>query len=80
MLAEEKNIKLQWIDEVAFGGFGKGRAELAPLAMRFTEQTQIPIELNYNAKVWAYLQKQNWNGRVCWVHTGINAPQIRGAS
>ena len=68
--ASLKQIVLHWEDEVHFGGFGKWSPALIENAEMFEQATGIPLEPNYNAKVWAYLQRTNLEGKVVWIHTG----------
>ena len=68
--ASQKQIVLHWEDEVHFGGFGKWSPALIKETEMFEQTTGIPLEPNYNAKVWAYLQRTNLEGKVVWIHTG----------
>jgi len=67
--AESKNITLHWVDE-AFGGFGKTSPELQVSRVEFHKSTEIQLDVNYNAKLWFWLQKQSLQGRIVWVNTG----------
>jgi len=69
-LALEKRITLHWEDEIHFGGFGKWSPSLLEEARKFEQTTGIPLDPNYNAKVWAYLQRTSLQGKVVWIHTG----------
>lgn len=65
-----KRITLHWEDETHFGGFGKWSPSLLEEAKKFEQTTEIPLDPNYNAKVWAYLQRTDLTGKVVWIHTG----------
>lgn len=65
-----KQIALHWEDETHFGGFGKWSPSLLEEAENFEQTTGIPLDPNYNAKVWAYLQRTSLQGKVVWIHTG----------
>ena len=65
-----KHIALHWEDETHFGGFGKWSPSLLEEAENFEQTTGIPLDPNYNAKVWAYLQRTSLQGKVVWIHTG----------
>ena len=65
-----KHITLHWEDETHFGGFGKWSPSLLEEAKKFEQITGIPLDPNYNAKVWAYLQRTNLQREVVWIHTG----------
>lgn len=65
-----KHITLHWEDEIHFGGFGKWSPSLLGEAKKFENVTGIPVDLNYNSKVWAYLQRTSLRGKVVWIHTG----------
>ena len=65
-----KHIALHWEDETHFGGFGKWSPSLLQAAENFEQTTGIPLDPNYNAKVWAYLQRTSLQGKVVWIHTG----------
>jgi 1-aminocyclopropane-1-carboxylate deaminase len=67
--ADSKSIAVNWVDE-AFGGFGKSTPELRACTLEFHSQTGIQLDANYNAKLWYWLQKQNFSGRVVWINTG----------
>lgn len=69
-LAQSKNISVHWEDEVHFGGFGKWTAGLLSMKTEFENTSGITIDPNYNAKVLAYLHRQQLNGKVLWLHTG----------
>jgi 1-aminocyclopropane-1-carboxylate deaminase len=68
--AQSKGIDLHWEDDLHFGGFGKWTPELLALRAKFESATGIPIDPNYNAKVLAYLHRQQLPGKVLWLHTG----------
>src|SRR5210317_1746911 len=63
-LALSKHITLHWEDETHFGGFGKWSSSLLEEAKNFEQITGIPLDPNYNAKVWAYLQRTSLEGKV----------------
>ena len=65
-----KHIALHWEDETHFGGFGKWSPSLLQAAENFEQTTGIPLDPNYNAKVWAYLRRTSLQGKVVWIHTG----------
>ena len=65
-----KHIILHWEDETHFGGFGKWSPSLLEEAENFEQTTGVPLDPNYNAKVWAYLQRTSLQGKVVWIHTG----------
>ena len=69
-LALSKHINLHWEDETHYGGFGKWSPSLLEEAENFEQTTGIPLDPNYNAKVWAYLQRTTLEGKVVWIHTG----------
>ena len=69
-LASKKGIHLHWEDEHHFGGFGRWSPTLLEGAKAFDRTTGIPLDPNYNAKVWAYLQRTPLEGKVVWIHTG----------
>jgi 1-aminocyclopropane-1-carboxylate deaminase len=68
--AQEKELKLHWEDEVHYGGFGKWNEQLMREQEKFQSEAGIQIDLNYNAKVWAYLKRNRLSGKVLWIHTG----------
>jgi 1-aminocyclopropane-1-carboxylate deaminase/D-cysteine desulfhydrase-like pyridoxal-dependent ACC family enzyme len=47
-----------------------GRPSLLEEAENFEQTTGIALDPNYNAKVWAYLQRTSLQGKVVWIHTG----------
>lgn len=69
-LAASKGIKLHWEDEVHYGGFGKVNDALMEAKSQFEAASGIALDRNYNSKVWAYLNRRTWSGRVLWLHTG----------
>ncbi len=69
-LAWSKGIDLHWEDEVHFGGFGRWSTALLTLKSEFEAKSGIIIDPNYNAKVLAYLHRQQLPGKVLWLHTG----------
>ncbi len=68
--ASAKHITLHWEDEIHFGGFGKWSPSLLEEDKKFEKSTGIPLDPNYNGKVWAYLQRTSLEGKVVWIHTG----------
>lgn len=68
-LARDMHITLAWHDE-PFGGFGKSTPELEQTAQEFESIHSIPLDPNYNSKVWHWLSGARLSGQVVWVHTG----------
>jgi len=77
-LADDKQIKLTWIDETYFGGFAKTNAQLQQAQLAFEAATGILLDPVYNAKVWWHLSQQPrpQQGKIVWLHTGGFRPQL----
>ena len=68
--AQQKSIDLHWEDDVHFGGFGKIPEQLNEQKRAFEDEHGFAIDPVYNAKVWAYIQRTSFEGRVLWINTG----------
>lgn len=68
--ARQKSIDLHWENEVHFGGFGKIPKHLKAQNTAFEKEYGFAIDAVYNAKVWAYFNRNSFKGRVLWVNTG----------
>ena len=69
-LAAQRALSLHWEDELYFGGYGRKTEVLLRLSADFKRASGFPVDLTYNAKVWAYLKRTPLEGQVVWVHSG----------
>lgn len=69
-------VRLQYLPEVTFGGYAKYNQELLDFMKRFEDETLVPVDHVYNAKVLYRISSMIETGEipagsnVLWIHTG----------